>query len=553
MKRSDRAPDRIKTVRETAEYLRTFAQFPLALRRFTRHKLTVDEAEHVIRQRMAQREETFLRIVERSIYGYAQSPYLELLEMAGCQFGDLRDMVQHRGLEKTLRALREAGVFVTFEEFKGRKPIIRDGRKIRARPQDFDNPFAARHFTIQTGGSTGSPSNVAANLDHVAARAPHQLLTLAAHSLLDAPAAIWRGILPASTLRSMLWRAYAGCLPQRWFSNIGWRDSKDWLKYGLATSYIVFWMRLLGLRVPLPEIVKVDQALVVARWVADTLQTHGRCALHAQVSRAVRVCIAAQEAGLDLSGATIKGGGEPPTPAKVQHMKRAGVRYVSHYAMTEAGSVASGCARPIDDTDVHVFEDAYVLFAYPHMVESAGITVPAFHLTTLLPTSPKLLLNVQTDDYGIIEQRHCGCDLETYGYTTHLRQIRSYGKLTGEGVALIRTEMLRILDEELPARFGGSPLDYQMLEQEDEQGFTRLYLVISPRVQIADESAVIEVMLNALRQSSPMADAARTAWQHAQTIQIKRVEPTWTAQGKLMPLHIQRRPVSNTRKEDPQQ
>ncbi len=552
MKRSHRATDRIKTMRETGEYLRTFAQFPLALRRFTRHRLTLDEAKQTVRQRMERREETFLRIVEHSVYGYPRSPYLTLLQMAGCQFGDLREMVQHRGLEKTLRALREAGVFVTFEEFKGRKPIVRDGREIPVRARDFDNPFAPRHFSVQTGGSTGSPSNVAANLEHVAARAPHQLLTLAAHGLLDAPAAIWRGILPASTLRSMLWRAYAGCLPQRWFSNIGWRDSKHWLKYGLATSYIILWMRLLGLRVPFPEIVKVDQALVVARWVADTLETHGRCALHAQVSRAVRVCIAAQEAGLDLTGATIKGGGEPPTPAKVQHMKRAGVRYVSHYAMTEAGSVASGCAQPMDGSDVHLFTDAYAMFSYPYPLAAGGVTVPAFNLTTLLPTAPKLMVNVQTDDYGIIEERNCGCELETYGYTTHLRQIRSYGKLASEGVGLIGTEMLRILDEVLPARFGGTPLDYQMLEQEDEQGFTRLYLVISPRVEIEDESAVVAVMLDALRQSSPMADAARTVWQQAQTIQIKRIEPTWTAQGKLMPLHIQRHPVSKTWREDVQ-
>jgi hypothetical protein len=339
----------------------------------------------------------------------------------------------------------------------------------------------------------------------------------------------------------MLWRAYTGRLPESWFSPTGWRDSKQWLKYGLATWYVIFWMRLFGMRVPLPRIVKVDQALVVAGWVAETLKTYGQCRLHTNVSRAVRVCMAAQEAGLDLAGATIKAGGEPPTPAKLQQMERVGVRYISSYAMTETGGIASGCAQPLDGSDVHLFKDAYVLFAHPYLVEGVGITVPAFNLTTLLPTAPKLMLNVQMDDYGIIEERRCGCELETYGYTTHLRQIRSYSKLTGEGVTLIGTEMVRILEEVLPARFGGSPLDYQMMEGEDGQGFTRLFLVISPRLEITDESAVVEVMLDALRQSSPMADAARTIWQQAQTIQVKRMEPVWTGRGKLMPLHIQRR------------
>lgn len=528
---------------ETLEYLKTFAKFPLALRRFARHSLTLDEAKRIVRQRMERREECFLRIAERSIYGYPPSPYLALLEMAGCELGDLQEMVKHKGLDDTLRALREAGVFVTFEEFKGRKPIVRHGREIVVTPRDFDNPFARRDFAYETGGSTGAASNVSVDLDQMAARAPHELLTLAAHGMLGAPSAIWRGILPDSTLGSMLKRAYIGQLPERWFSPIGWRDSKHWLKYGAATCYIIFWMRLYGMQVPLPKVVKVDQALVVARWVAETLKTHGQCRLHTNVSRAVRVCLVAREAGLDLRGATIKAGGEPPTPAKVQQMERAGVHYISNYAMTEAGSIASGCARPADGSDVHIFKDAYALFAYPYTVEEAGITVPAFNLTTLLPTAPKLMLNVQMDDYGIIEERHCGCELETYGYTTHLRQIRSYSKLTGEGVTLIGTEMLRILEEVLPARFGGSPLDYQMMEAEDEQGFTRLYLVISPRVEIADESTVVDVMLNALRQSSPMADAARTVWQHAQTIQVKRMEPVWTGRGKLMPLHIQRRTI----------
>ena len=537
---------------KTLDYLRMFTQFPLVLRRFSKRRLTLGVAKDIVRRQIESREQRFLRIIERGVYAYPPSPYRALLEIAGCGFGDLQEMVQRKGLETTLRALRESGVFVTFEEFKGRKPIVRHGREIPVQMRDFDNPLARRDFAYQTGGSTGIASSVAADLDHMAARAVYQLLTLDAHGMLDAPSATWHGILPHHGVGTMLRRSCIGPLPERWFSPIGWRDSDHWLSYSVATCYIILWMRLLGLRVPLPEIVKVDQALVVARWLADTVRAYQRCVLHTQVSRAVRVCIAAQEAGLDLTGATIKGGGEPPTPAKVQHMERAGVHYIPSYGMTEAGSIASGCARPIDGSDVHLFTDAYAMFSYPHRVEGVGVTVPAFNLTTLLPTAPKLMLNAQMDDYGIIEERNCGCELQTYGYTTHLRQIRSYSKLTGEGVSLIATEMVRILEEVLPDRFGGTPLDYQMLEQEDEQGLTRLYLVISPRVQIADESLVIKVVLNALRRSSPMADTASAVWQHAQTLQVRRLEPTWTMRGKLMPLHIRRRPFSEVREEESQ-
>jgi hypothetical protein len=149
------------------------------------------------------------------------------------------------------------------------------------------------------------------------------------------------------------------------------------------------------------------------------------------------------------------------------------------------------------------------------------------------------LLNVQLDDYGIVEDRACGCELESYGLTTHLRQVSSYSKLTGEGVTLIGSELLRILDELLPARFGGGPLDYQLLEEEDAKT-TRLSLVISPRVEIRDEAQVVEYVLNTLRESSPMGDAAQMAWRNAGTFRVLRREPVLSGRGKLMPLQLAR-------------
>ena len=202
--------------------------------------------------------------------------------------------------------------------------------------------------------------------------------------------------------------------------------------------------------------------------------------------------------------------------------------------------MGKGCAQAADPSDVHLLHDGFALFTHPHLVQGANVTVPAFHLTAFLDAMPKMMLNLQYDDYGIIEERHCGCEFDACGYTTHLREIRSYSKLVGEGVTLIGDEMIKILEQVLPARFGGSPLDYQLAEQEDPQGFTRLYLIIHPRLEIADEPAVVQVVLNAMRDSSPMADAARTVWQQTQTIQIKRQEPAWTERGKFMPLHIQR-------------
>lgn len=526
---------------ENSEYLKMFAQFPFALRRFLKHKLTLEAAQRIVRERMVHREENLLRIIAQNIYNVPRSPYLALLKHAGCEFGDLQELVKQKGVEGALRDLRAAGVYVAFEEFKGRKPIVRNGLQLQVTARDFDNPFARRDFTLPTGGSTGRASSVGVDLDHIAATAPNQLITLAAQGLLNVPNVIWYGILPDFTPSKLLAQVYMDQVPEAWFSHIGWRDSNSWVKYDVAMSYILFWMRVFGAKIRLPRVVRVSDAQTIAHAVAAILKTHGQCFLSTQISRAVRVAVAAQEAGLDFTGVTIRGGGEPITPGKVHAIERSGARYLSNYSATDTGgALASACAQPADASDVHLFKDKFALITFPHQVASFGVTVPAFNVTTLLPTAPKLMLNVEIDDYGIVEERRCGCALESYGYTTHLRDIRSYGKLTGEGVTLIGNELVHILDQVLPARFGGSPLDYQWIEEEDGHGLTRLSLIISPRVSLDDERAVIECVLKTLRESSAGADAARMVWQHAETIQIKRMEPIWSGRGKLMPLHLDR-------------
>ena len=517
-----------------------FAQFPLAVRRFMREPISLDRARRIVRDGMERRAENFLRIVERSVYGFPRSPYLALLKLAGCELGDLRAAVRDKGLEGALRALRDAGVYVTYEEFKGRRPIVRGGLTLEVTAGDFDNPFARRDFTLATGGSTGLANRVYQDLDHIAALGTIEVLTLAEHGVLDAPTAHWTHMLPGSGVRFILQRACHGPYTQRWFSPIGWRGFKAWLKYDLATLYMLFWMRASGVRVSFPRIVKPSQAATVARWMRETLDRHGRCLLFSNVSQAVRVCIAAQEQSLDLTGATIHLSSEPLTPAKAERIEQAGVRIVTAYGSVETGAIGLGCARRAHVDEVHLVMDAYALIDYPYAVPGIGVTVPAFNLTSLRDCSPKVMLNYQSDDYGMVETRACGCELGACGYNVHLHGIRSYSKLVGEGVTLIGNEMLRILEEVLPARFGGTPLDYQMTEQEDAQGLTRLVLLVSPRIEIQDEAQVIQVILDALSRSSPMAATVRPVWQQAQTLQIQRREPVVTARSKLLPLHIQR-------------
>src|SRR5688572_20807779 len=110
--------------------MKMFSRFAWGLRGFLRHTITLDEARAMIEGRLAQREVNFLRLIERGIFGYSKSPYLPLMKQAGCEVGDIKYLLRAEGLEKTLHSLRDAGVYIGFEEFKGRKPVVRGGQVI---------------------------------------------------------------------------------------------------------------------------------------------------------------------------------------------------------------------------------------------------------------------------------------------------------------------------------------------------------------------------------------------------------------------------------------
>jgi len=523
-----------------------YGRFAWGLPGFVRSTISLDEARSLVQRRLEERDRRFIVMLERGVLRAPRSPYPKLMALAGCEIGDIKAVVRSRGLQAALRALRAAGVYVTFEEFKGRTPIVRGGRVIEVTPQNFDNPFLSKCFEAESGGSTGVATRVTLDLDHYVAQAPLLLLTYHAHGIVEAPRAMWFGRLPDSTgLGTILVTMPFRNIPRRWFVPAPPGRSPGSIKGRLATAAVYATGRLSGLRVPWPENLPLEQAGVIARWVASTLRKHGQCVVGSHLSKAMRVCLAASEEGLDIRGAVFTVGGEPPTKAKTEVFRRVGARHVPSYWFREAGCIGQACAQPDGHNDIHLFSDAHALIQAPRPVPGVqGVNVDAFLFTSLLPTAPKLLLNVESDDYGIVEKRRCGCFLGECGLTTHVREIRSYRKLTGEGVTLVGSDVLTIIEDLLPERFGGSPLDYQLHEEEDEHGFTRLTLVVSPRLEIPDEDQLITTVLEAISTAGDGGALAREVLDDASTLQVRREEPTMTAAGKLMPLHLRRRTTS---------
>ena len=95
-------------------------------------------------------------------------------------------------------------------------------------------------------------------------------------------------------------------------------------------------------------------------------------------------------------------------------------------------------------------------------------------------------------------------------------------------------ELSRISDEILPRLFGGSMIDYQWVEDEEEESgsLTRLWLRIAPRLGAIDEGRVLQVVLDAIRKPDGAHRFYAQLWGDAQTIRVLREDPRTTPSGK---------------------
>jgi hypothetical protein len=164
--------------------------------------------------------------------------------------------------------------------------------------------------------------------------------------------------------------------------------------------------------------------------------------------------------------------------------------------------------------------------------------MPGFFFTGILPAFSRIMLNMDSGDSGKLEQRDCGCCLDTLGFTTHLSNIRSYEKITSEGVTFLGSELLSLVEDILPERCGGQVGDYQLAEEE-VQGFVRVNILVSPRLGEIDEEAVVRTVLDALgAESYGPRRRMHELWQQGNVLRVVRREPILTGRAKVLPLHL---------------
>jgi len=155
-------------------------------------------------------------------------------------------------------------------------------------------------------------------------------------------------------------RSKLGQPVQRWFSQTPVNLGKDDTKYRLFLWLAVYASRFYGRPVPQPEYVPLEQAIQVARWLAAQTAKGTPAVLDTNVGSGIRVCLAAKDAGLDISGTFFRLGSEPYTrpghglwPSRLP--RGLPLLYVGNLA------VGAACAAGEAIDDMHVLLDKLAL------------------------------------------------------------------------------------------------------------------------------------------------------------------------------------------------
>ena len=533
------APVVERRARLSPDDLRVGLRFLAALPRFLRTPISLAEARDIVRRRFARRAELFLARVGDS-YRRPDSPYRALLEHVGCGPEEVAALVAREGVEETLARLFRAGVYLTGDEFKGRRPVVRGSLALTVDPATLLSPRAVVHGLSESSGSRGARTPVPIDLAFIADHAVNTHLGLDAHGGGD-----WRhahyGVPGGTAVTNPLELAKGGNASERWFTPVDPALPGLNPRYRLGVRALRWGSRLAGTPLPGPTLAPLEEPMPIVRWMAEVIAADRIPHLWTFASSSVLVCQAAIAAGIDLRGARFTAGGEPTTAARRAAIESAGAIVLPRMGTTETDILSFACASPAAPDDMHFFDDRHAVIQPGAGDAPSGLPPRAMLLSSLLPTAPILLLNVCMGDQAVLVRRACGCGLERDGWPLHLHTVRSFEKMSAGGITLLDTDVIRVLEEVLPARFGGSPTDYQLVERlDDERARPEVMLVVDPRVGALQTSEVADVFLAAIGGGSGGERLMELQWRDGKLLRIVRERPRRAASGKIVHLHLER-------------
>jgi hypothetical protein len=509
-----------------------------ALPRFFRDRLTLQRAEDEIKELLETRVERFLTLAYAQIYQSPASPYLRLLRHAGCDYSDLQSEVRRLGLENTLAKLAGEGVYLTSDEFKGKTEVVRGTESFRVSPLDFERRDASAGFMIQSSGTRNAPIDTFSPLEWRSLQALAVAVFYSAHDLVSCSHAVYEPVI-AGRMTFVVINGRLGIPTSRWFAlRVAVHGMAEERYHHLNARMVAMIGRWCGVAIANPEYLAMENVRPIIDWVNENKRKGTHCCITTVVSNAARIARAALEIGLSLNGVSFHISGEPLTKSKKQLIEGAGARIALHYGPGGGNGSILGCAAPRFVDEMHVPQTSLALVAHPNPFDWSGPAIYPLMVTTLHRSAPRFLFNVENGDYATLTTRDCGCALERVGFTQHVHTVRSFEKFTSEGMNYFGTDMFELLESVIPSEFGGGPGHYQLVEEEDDNGQTRLTLLVHPDVGDLDSEKLLLRLHRGLAEGSRNNRFMSGIWQDAGTLRIRREAPHTSARGKTLPLHI---------------
>ncbi len=521
------------------EDIRVGARFLSQLPAFLRSPVSLAEARRRVERRLRTRSELLIGLLDVIDAGPADAPYARLMSACGCTVQDARQLVLDEGVEGALGRLLDSGVFLTCDEFKGRAPVVRGSETFTIDPTRLRNPRANVHGLAQTGGSRGVPTPVPIDLAFIEDHAVNTHLTLEAHGGL-AWAHAHYGVPGGTAVTNPLEFAKGGNPPERWFTPVDPATPGLHPRYRWGSRALWLGSRLAGVPLPGPTYAPLDSPEPIVSWLAEVLAQGRTPHVWTFASSAVLVCETAAALGVDIAGARFTAGGEPTTPVRRRAVEAVGAVMIPRMGATETDILAYACVKPDAADDMHFFHDRHALIQPDGNSTAPHLPAKAMVLTSLLPTAPIFLLNVCLGDQATVVRRECGCAMADIGWTYHVSEVRSYQKLTAGGITLLDSDIIHVLEHVLPDRFGGTPLDYQLVERVDmDTGHAVVQLLVAPHLAGVVEADVRDTFLTAVGGGTGGQHLMALQWRHGNVLRVIREQPRRTASGKIQHVHVE--------------
>lgn len=495
----------------------------------------VADPHAAVAHNLAHREDNFLHLARTAVFANPHTPYHAMFQWAGCSFGDLERLVRREGLDASLHSLLREGIYLTHDEFKGKVPVRRGGRELQTEATALANLTHEPVLLNTSSGSRGQAVVTGVSLEFQAYREAQGRVLMAEFDAEGRHLVFLANILPAiGGIRRVVDGARRREPAGKWFAVGGdWRSAGH---YRFVTGFLLAELRLLGYPVVFPEYLPHNDFSPVARWIAERKRQGVATLVHTGVSRGVRIVSAAAARKLDIAGTRFLVGGEALTDTKRALIVAAGCHANARYTISEFGRAGLSCPHMTGNC-VHVCRDQIAVITRRRVAPLSDVEVDSLLFTTLLPFAPHVAINLEMDDAGILGPATCGCPLTQLGFNQQIDRIYSYGKLTGQGTTLLSADLLNILEQKLPARFGGLPGDYQLVEREGTNQ-TEIELRVHPRLNAAPGDEIKRYFLDEIK-GLWAGSMARWVWVQTESVRVVFAEPHASgSRGKVHPLHL---------------